>query len=376
MNSLPEKLAQKLARRKEQGAYRSLSDPAGLVDFTSNDYLGLAQAKELIPLAEKWLKSNHVQANGSTGSRLLSGNSALHEQLENYLSGKYQAKAALLFNSGYNANLALLGSLPQRGDLVLFDEQVHASIREGLQLCKARCLKFRHNDLEDLDRTYQRNRPQDGTVYLVTESIYSMDGSMPDLEAISKWSKAQQVYWILDEAHATGLYGDQGSGLGKGLDVFARLMTFGKAMGSHGAVVLGSEELKTYLINFGRSLIYTTSLPPHTLASIWAAHEYGALDKRVSDLQNRIHYFKTRMKALELTPYFLVSESPIQACIIPGNERVRQVSKQLQQAGFDVRPILSPTVEAGSERLRFCIHTFNTEEQMGQMLEYLATALS
>ena len=354
-------------------ALRDLRPQADLIDFTSNDYLGFARDEQLYQLADDWLASKGVRQNGSGGSRLLSGNTNLHTAVEQELSKWYASPAALLFNSGYAANLALMSAIPQRGDLVLYDESVHASIREGLQLCLAKTVRFAHNDLEDLNKVYQRNKQ--GTVYLVTESVYSMDGSYPDMQAMNAWVRSNQVRWILDEAHATGVKGPHGKGLGHELGVFASLMAFGKAMGCHGSVVLGSEELKDYLVNFGRSFIYTTSLPPHSLAAISVAHtELGRTDKR-AQLQQRVESFKTQVEELGLTQWFLPSDSAIQSCIAPGNKRVKTIARGMQEAGFDVRPILSPTVAEGSERLRFCIHAFNTEQEIKGVLTMLAQML-
>lgn len=370
MISLPDKLRSKLDDRAAANALRLLPPQSDLIDFTSNDYLGFARDQSLYHRADSWLASRGLRQNGSTGSRLLSGNLQLHTEVEEQLAGFYESPAALLFNSGYVANLALISCLPQRGDLVLYDQSVHASIREGLQLCQAKTIKFKHNDLSDLERALQRNRQ--GTVYLVTESVYSMDGSVPDMEGLNLWVQAHKVRWILDEAHASGVKGPEGRGLGHGLNVFARLVTFGKAMGCHGAAVLGSEELKAYLVNFARSLIYTTSLPPHALAAIAVVHQALQETAQIDKLQQQINYFKNTRGHLGLDALFLPSNTAIQSCVVEGNQRAKQTARALQEAGFDVRPILAPTVPKGSERLRFCIHAYNTKSEIDSVLKALS----
>jgi len=373
VNSLPKKLQEKLQARTDSNSFRQLINAEGLVDFTSNDYLGFAQDRILYKKADAWLFERSKQQNGAAGSRLLSGNLGIHLEVEQQLAGWYESPAALLYNSGYVANLALMSSLPQRGDLVLYDENVHASIREGLQLCQAKTVRFAHNDIEALDQAFQRNKQ--GSVYLITESVYSMDGSMPDLKSIDNWVTNNKALWILDEAHATGTQGEQGRGLGQSLNCFARLMTFGKAMGCHGAVVLGSDELRDYLINFSRSFIYTTSLPPHALAAIAVAHTEIATSNAIADLNQRLLYFKSKIEELGMSHRFLPSNTAIQSCIVRGNTLVKEVAATLRQEGFDVRPILSPTVEEGKERLRICIHTYNNKQEIDELLLALSQLL-
>lgn len=376
MNSFPEKLSKKLSDRQQDGSLRRLRLSSDLIDLYSNDYLGLAQSSILYHEADQWLAKRGHRRSGSTGSRLLSGNSDLHLELELGLEQFYKAEKAILFNSGFDANLGLLGSVPMRGDLVLMDELVHASIREGVRSGLARALKFRHNDLQHLQELFERNKPDDGHCYLVTESVFSMDGDSPDLLGLSNWCSEAGVRLIVDEAHAVGVFGPYGSGrvVENKLEdrVFARVVTFGKAFGCHGAAVLGSSDLINYLVNFAKPLIYSTSLPPHSVASVAVAHQVIKDDSMRTKLQGLINYFDEQVNQLELAGYFIPSRSAIRCAIIRGNDQVKKASLHLAKHGFDVRPILSPTVPLGTERLRFCLHTFNSAKEIEKALSLVA----
>lgn len=317
--------------------------------------------------------------NGATGSRLLSGNHPLYRALETELCEFHQSEAALVFNSGYDANIGFFSSVPQRGDVVFYDEYIHASIRDGIRMGHAKSCKFKHNDLEDLGGKCRRERGRnraDTEIYVVTESVFSMDGDVPDLKAFVELCERHNCHLVVDEAHALGVFGKRGEGLVQALGlqdgVFARLLTFGKGLGCHGAAMVGSENLKSYLVNFARSLIYTTGLPPHSIASVLAA--YGHLKGggvEVERLGYNISYFDRRLVDLDLKPMFVPGNSAVHCCLVPGNDRVRVMARSLQEKGFDVRPILSPTVPEGQERLRICLHSFNTEEEMDNLLNAL-----
>jgi 8-amino-7-oxononanoate synthase len=298
--------------------------------------------------------------------------------LEKFLVDYHKADAALVFNSGYDANVGFFSSVPQRGDIIFYDELVHASIRDGIQMSHAKAFKFAHNNLDDLFKVIERNRNRDGKgeMYVVTESVFSMDGDSPDLKSMAALCREFSSYLVVDEAHATGIFGhgrDKISELGLEEQVFARLITFGKAMGCHGAAILGSESLKQYLINFARSFIYTTALPPHTVASILGSYFYLQENNNAlsSQLFGNIDFFKKETQRLQISEHFVVSDSAIQCAIVPGNEHVKAIANQLKIAGFDVKPILSPTVNEGKERLRFCLHVFNKKEDISQVLTLL-----
>ncbi|PWL40138.1 8-amino-7-oxononanoate synthase [Flagellimonas aquimarina] len=385
MEKLPEKLQSKLSERLKNGSMRSLKQDGGLIDFSSNDYLGLARKKTILEAVETILKENDLKKNGATGSRLLTGNHILYKDLEHFLAVCHNSKSALVFNSGYDANVGFFSSVPQRVDVIFYDELVHASIRDGIKMSNAKNHKFKHNDLDNLKDKIEallpvESRNTESEIYVVTESVFSMDGDTPDLLALSDFCAKNGCHLIVDEAHATGIFGDGNDlvcQLGLEENIFARVITFGKALGSHGAAILGSAGLKTYLVNFARSLIYTTALSPHTVASVLASYQYlktSGKEDRLR-LKENIKYFKEQLQHLKLDTYFIESESAIHSLLIPGNEKIMQLSQNLQDGGFDVKPILSPTVKIGRERLRFCLHSYNTKEEISRALSIIRNLL-
>ncbi|SHE64789.1 8-amino-7-oxononanoate synthase [Arenibacter palladensis] len=369
----------KLTERQTNNALRKLPMPKGLIDFSSNDYLGLAQNGTIFKNAANILKKKGVIANGATGSRLLTGNNGLYGELEVVLASFFGSESALVFNSGYDANIGFFSAVPQRTDVIFYDELAHASIRDGIGMGLAQSYKFKHNQLEGLsgqmDRT--RERKPDSDIYVVTESVFSMDGDTPDLKALAELCISKGAYLVVDEAHAVGVFGSRGEGLLHELGlldkVFARIVTFGKAMGCHGAAVLGSDSLKSYLVNFARSFIYTTGMAPHSLATILAACEHLSISgEGKMQLMRNINFFKEQLRGHNLEAHFIPSDSAVHCCLVEGNEKVKNWSLQLQDKGFDVKPILSPTVPKGQERLRFCLHSFNTENEIKDVLLILA----
>jgi len=388
MPDLPKKLKSKLRARTVDNALRLLSDRTDLVDFSSNDYLGFSRFEAINDATLKLLPQAETYKNGATGSRLLSGNHSLYKKLETRLVEDFDSGSALVFNSGYDANIGFFSSIPQRGDIVFYDELIHASIRDGIKMGNAKSYKFNHNSLESLkDKIEQsvralpklRERTMDTTIYVVTESVFSMDGDSPDLKAFAEFCKDNRYYLVVDEAHAIGVYGKNGTGLIQGLrlenEVFARIITFGKALGVHGAAVLGSKSLTDYLINFSRSFIYTTALPPHSIALIIGAFGFQRSEngeERRIRLKKNIDFFKSQIKENGLGDRFLPSDSAIHCCLISGNVSVKSIAHQLQDSGFDVRPILSPTVPKDKERLRFCLHSYNSDKEIKECLSILA----
>lgn len=368
----PKKLHNKLIERKENQSLRQLDSFNDLIDFSSNDYLGFAKSEIIFNQVHQYLVDVKCAQNGATGSRLLSGNHSLYTEVEKQLCEWHQSEAALIFNSGYNANLGLFSCVPQRGDVILYDEYSHASIRDGIQLSNAKAYKFQHNNLEDLDRLLDRSSEINGQIYVVTESVFSMDGDSPNLGAMLQRSNKYNAHLVVDEAHAVGVFGfGLVQQLGLEAAVFARIVTFGKALGCHGAVVLASKQLIDYLINFSRPFIYTTGLSPHSLATIKIAYKQLAKTGTIEKTHQNIKYFKTEINKLKIVNSFILSKSAIQSCIIPGNQKVKSIANQIQNKGFDVKPILSPTVPKGEERLRFCLHSYNTPKQITEVLALL-----
>jgi len=365
MHAWQTNLRQKLEQHRQNGLLRALKpENTRLADFTSNDYLGLARSQTLAAQIYNKLGTLALPPNGATGSRLLSGNSDYARDVEQKLATLFKSESALIFNSGYSANLAVLSAIPQRHDTILFDELAHACIKDGARLSLAKHHSFRHNDLNDLELKLKR---AEGQVFIAVESIYSMDGDVCPLAELVQLAETYNAAVILDEAHSTGVEGIQGSGLSTALGLHERIairvFTFGKAMGIHGACVAGSTTLTDFLINYARPFIYTTALPPHSLVSIDCAFAY--LQQQGNDLQrilkDNIALFLAGVNTISNRT---LSASAIQTAIFPGNQQARHAAQTLQSQGFDVRPILSPTVPAGSERLRICLHTYNTRDEI------------
>jgi len=358
-------LNRKLQQRKESAAFRELRLKQGTIDFCSNDYLGIVTGNML----------NVVHANseeklhGSTGSRLISGNYPLIEEAEKMLADFHNAPAALIFNSGYDANIGLLGCIPQRNDTVLYDQLSHASIRDGVRLSHAFAFSFEHNDTDDLERLLQIAT---GNVFVITESVFSMDGDVAPLDEIAELCRSYNAMLIVDEAHATGVIGKKGEGLVQHLglenDCFARIHTFGKALGCHGAAIIGSGKLRNFLINFSRPFIYTTAMPASAIRAIMQSYAvFPAMEKERAHLFKLVKRFRDNTASLRLCK----SVTPIQGVIIPGNEEVKSAAQLVQEKNLDVRPILYPTVTRGRERLRIVLHSFNTEEQIDGLITIL-----
>ncbi|KAJ3380110.1 hypothetical protein HDU84_006165 [Entophlyctis sp. JEL0112] len=431
--------------RRAAGLVRTVRVPAqASVDFASNDYLGLARSRSLHaafvrrispdsdPDSHSSLHSLSVRCenqphgrniNGSSGSRLLTGASLLAERLEDRLAAFHHAEAALLFNSGYDANVGLFSVIAHPHSAVLYDSLIHASVHDGLK-CRRKLAvakPWNHNDLAHLESLVQievhriesSENPCAGIIVAV-EAVYSMDGDtapLRDLVRLKKQigSRAGGLHIVVDEAHSNGVFGDGGRGLvcelGFEQDVYARLVTFGKAVGAHGgdtsllfgigtqsknflhqnktkpkAAVLGSATFREYLVNYARPLIYSTAISPHSLAAIDTA--YTHLQKHAPALQKRLQaliaHYRTLVYSSRILPNdtrVIDSVTAIQGIIVPGNQQVTRLCEYLQGNGYDVRPIRSPTVEKGSERLRVCLHTHNTEEEIESLVRVIARGL-
>ncbi|MFB9844758.1 aminotransferase class I/II-fold pyridoxal phosphate-dependent enzyme [Mucilaginibacter ginsenosidivorans] len=369
MNPAEKFIKDKLDARRLDGSYRILKPENDLVDFCSNDYLGFARSAALKELIANELRENDIKSIGSTGSRLISGNSSYIENQEKEIAAFHNSESGLIYNSGYDANVGLFSSLPQKGDTIIMDELAHASIIDGARLSFANRYSFRHNDLASLEEKLKHAK---GNCYVVVESVYSMDGDTPPLKDISKLVEQYNAQLIVDEAHAVGLY-KRGLICELGLEdkVFARVITFGKALGCHGAIVLGGNLLREYLINFSRSFIYTTAASFHQFAAIKMAYKHLAnADNTIEQLNSNIRLLKKSLTA-GLKLQLIQSDSAVQCLIAGNNKKAKALAATLQAAGLDVRPILSPTVPKGSERLRICLHAFNTPGEITILAETL-----
>lgn len=353
-------LNRQLDERRSDNALRKLVIRDNMVDFSSNDYLGIKHQRMLQPFF------SGRESHGSAGSRLLSGNYKFIEETEQFISGFHRAETSLIFNSGYAANVGIVSSVPRRGDSIFFDQLCHASLRDGIRLSFADAFSFQHNDLNDLERKLMLRK---GNTFVVTESVFSMDGDLAPIADLVTLCEKYNAHLIVDEAHATGVIGEKGEGLVQHLrledKVFARVFTFGKALGCHGAAIVGSENLKIFLINFARPFIYTTALPEIAVRAILSSYqifpemheERKILARHIVRLQNSGLQFER-----------LNSQTPIQGLIFPGNRAVRKASQKLQEQNFDVRPILHPTVPKNRERLRINLHAFNTSEEIDNLI--------
>jgi 8-amino-7-oxononanoate synthase len=369
LESINRFISENLEYRKDNNSLRALRPENNLIDFCSNDYLGFAHSMEFRAMFESELKKYPFFHMGSGGSRLLAGNDTFTEKLEKDIAEFHKAESSLLFNSGYDANIGLFSSLPQRGDTIISDEYIHASIIDGIRLSHATRFVFRHNDLQSLE---QKIKLAKGRIFIVVESIYSMDGDEAPLNEISKIAKKFDAALIVDEAHATGIFGKAGRGivheLGLCDDVFARIITFGKGMGTHGAAVLGSDKLRTYLINFSRSFIYTTASSFISHLAIKVSYDFLKNYDHQTIIHERIEQFKKKINPeINLLP----SKSAIQIIVVPGNTRAREAAAKIQEAGFDVRAILSPSVAIGTERLRICLHNHNSINEIDNLCTIL-----
>jgi len=372
MNASTLFINERLQRRAAQGLLRKLPLQQSLTDFCSNDYLGFSRSESLKIMVFEALQIHQGMPLGATGSRLLTGNSVFAESLEADMAADHQVGAALLFNSGYTANLALFSCLPQKGDTILIDELIHSSVIDGCRLSFANRIKFKHNDLQSLEEKIKRAK---GNCYVAVESVYSMDGDLAPLIEIAALCKTYGALLIVDEAHAFGVFGNGLVHLaGLTRDVFAVVITFGKALGAHGAAVLGSQLLRNYLVNFARPFIYSTAMPFSNLLQLQTSFRFLEENAHLQqELQRKILLFN---QFFAPTSAIKILQSPIQAIILPGDKKVRAVSRDLAEEGLAVYPILSPTVPKGKERLRICLHVFNTDQDIEKLCFTLLKAIN
>ncbi|MBX3101991.1 MAG: aminotransferase class I/II-fold pyridoxal phosphate-dependent enzyme [Bacteroidetes bacterium] len=366
-------LNDRLAALRQAGLYRQLEPPLPGADFYSNDYLGLARDPALHSRLVERIRREPLL--GAKGSRLIGGNSPLAEEVEQDIARFHRAEAALLFGSGYLANIGLFAALTTRQDTILYDAAIHASMRDGIRLSLAHAHSFRHNDLEDLRQKLTHAR---GNVLIATEGLFSMDGDQAPLAALADLCAQSGARLVVDEAHSGGILGPEGAGLAAAPAIapycLARIYTFGKALGYHGAGIVGSRLLRETLVNLARSFIYTTALPPHSLLAIQEVYRHlPDLSTARAQLQQQIARLQEGLAARGI-PY-LGGEGPIFAIPIPGNTAVQAVSAQLLPEAR-VKAIRSPTVPPGTERLRICLHSCNTEAEIAALLNRLGSILT
>ncbi|MBW1657841.1 aminotransferase class I/II-fold pyridoxal phosphate-dependent enzyme [Flavobacterium quisquiliarum] len=371
---LPENLNQKLENCKRSNTFRKLPVFNNLVDFSSDDYIGFSKAEIIFRQVHVYLVENEIFQNGATGSRLISGNHSLYQITEDFIADFHSAEMALIVNSDYDAKVGFFEALMQENDVVLYDELCHALIREGIEMSKAISFKFIHNDIEDLEQLILRF--PNSNVYIVVESVFSLDGDSPNLEEWIMLSEKYNCYFIVDESFALGVFGEKGEGLIQYLQlhnhVFARIISFGKGLGCYGSVILGSLELKEYLVNFSENLMESAALSPHSVATILMAYQQLKIENEaIRKLRENVVFFNQQKNLLGLKPMFVHSKSAIHAAIVPGYENIKQLSEELQNKGYDVQSILPPLVPEGQERLRLCLHSYNSQEEINRVLELI-----
>ncbi len=303
----------------------------------------------------------------------MSGNSDLLTELEQKIAKHHGGDAALLFSSGYCANLGLMSIFTRDEFEIYYDEFVHASVRDGIRLSGARSKPFRHNDLRHLKTRLESSQKHP---VVVVESIYSMSGQSASLQKIAELCDTYQALLIVDEAHAAGLVGRHGAGLVYDLGltdkVFARTITYGKAFGCFGASIVGSHLLKEFLVNYARSVIYSTSLPPISASAISKSYDLISLETTtaVQDLWDHIQYFKDRVQRLKLDHVIHTNDHPIQNLFLPLPQLV-EIEWKLRLLGFETKSMRSPTVKRGTERIRLVLHAFNERKQMDELLHHI-----
>ena len=363
-----------LEQRKENNLYRKLQNTNNLIDLSSNDYLGLSRSAFIRQQVELDYRNYQFHKSGATGSRLLNGNSALFEEVEALLAKTHHAEAALLFNSGFDANVGLISTLIRPNDAIFYDELVHASIYQGMKLSGAKLIPFKHNNYIDLEEQLKTIKGFE-VGFIITESLFSMEGDKADLRKLAEFASAYKMELVIDEAHATGLFGSKGSGLCNEAGIedkcLARIYTFGKAIGSHGAVVVGNLKLKEYLINFSKNFIYSTALETHNLLCV--KHTYFYLQNNINQLDSLFKlnkYFIERAKELK-DKFEVCGEGPIFGILVSGNKLCKDLAAYLQKYNLDVRAILSPTVPKGKERLRIILHSYNQPAEIDRLFALL-----
>ncbi|MBX2844277.1 MAG: 8-amino-7-oxononanoate synthase [Flammeovirgaceae bacterium] len=359
----------KLDELKATGNFRILPEQpdSALLNLSSNDYLGLSEDENLYHEFLDSLSKKRLSFTASS-SRLLSGNSVEYGQLENLIASTYEKESCLLYNSGYHANVGIISALAGKNDLIVSDKFIHASLIDGVRLSKAQVMRYRHLDHDHLENILASHRDEYDQVFILSESIFSMDGDLADLEKLVELKQKFNCFLYLDEAHAVGAVGQMGLGLAETSGLISEIDfivgTFGKALASVGAFVCCKKLFKDYLVNHSRTLIYTTALPPVNLA--WSKFIF----ERLPDFQS------LRKGLKNLSDQFArqlgqIPQSHIIPFIIGANEATIAQSKSLKANGFHVLPIRYPTVLQGTARLRFSLNAKMTKEQLQPIIKLL-----
>lgn len=342
-----------------------------MFNLSSNDYMGIGANTQLWQRFLQREKNENDFGGGSCSSRLLTGNHPAYRSLEQKLAAWYGNESALVFDSGYHANIGILPALTTSKDLIVADKLIHASLIDGIRLSSAGHVRFRHNDMKHLESILQKRRNEYEQVIIVTESVFSMDGDLADLVKLTELKEKYNCMLYVDEAHAVGIRGEKGLGLAEESDVLPKIDflvgTFGKAVASQGAFVVCNTVFKEYLVNTMRSLIFSTALPPVSVR--WTEYAMTFLIEqneervRLSSVSNRLR------ESFIAAGLETAGESHIVPLIVRDNSKAARLSDHLCENGFFVLPIRPPTVPAGSERLRFSLTTGITENQIDQITQ-------
>ncbi len=362
------KIRQFLEEREEENLLRGLAEVfpgkearirvegREFINFSSNDYLGLSKHPLLAEAAKEALEMGV----GSGASRLMTGSTNIHHELEEKVAHFKEKPAALVFNSGYQANIGIISALCGKDDVVFFDKLSHASIVDGVRLSGAAFFRFRHNDTDHLESLLRKERENYHSAMIITETVFSMDGDIAPVEEIVRLKKEHECLLMLDEAHATGIFGEKGAGLteetGTAEDVDIIMGTFSKALGSFGAYAATSAEVRDFLVNACRSFIYSTALPPSVIAANIAVLDIAQHEsyRRRTLLLNADH-LRSKLKE---EGFDVKGNSQIVPVILGGNEQAVRASESLKEKGYWVMPVKPPTVPKGEARLRISL-TFN-----------------
>ena len=360
--------------RLPDGKLLLLGDPASpFLDFSSNDYLALSSHPEVIEHSRCYLAES---GSGAGAARLMSGDLSIYHELEEEVARLKNQEAALLFGSGYMANCGIIPALADRGDVIFSDRLNHASIYDGCRLSRARLVRFHHNDLNHLEDLLQKQRGKNSAL-IVVESLYSMDGDRCPLKDLVQLKEKYGCRLMVDEAHATGVFGNSGGGLIEEENVADRvdiaMGTFGKALGSYGAYVAGSKEMVDYLINRARSFIYSTGLPPAVIgASLAAVKLVRSQPQLRRQLFEKVQSFKEKLSEGGI---HIIGSSQIVPVVIGDSGHAMGIAKSLRSQGIYATAVRPPTVPEKTARLRFSITNHLQEKDLKQAASLLINTL-
>lgn len=357
-----------VAYEPERTVFLKINDHV-LCNFSGNDYLGLSKHPAVIQRAEKYAEAYGA---GSAASRLISGTYSIHTRLENRLASTFGHEAAMVFNSGFQANSTIISTIADRHTLILADKLSHNSLLQGSLSSRASFRRYDHNNISDLERHLEQASEEEySQIMVITESLFSMDGDRSDLAAISDLTDRYDAWFFVDDAHAMGVWGESGRGLAYGVNGIDMVLgTCGKAFGSFGAFLLCSEKMKDYLVNFCPGFIYTTALPPAVIGSIEASLELiPTMNTERKRLHRNIDYVRGQLHDIGFETGD--SDTQIIPIMIVNGKKALELADYLYTKGFLATAIRPPTVPEGSARIRITLSSAHTKKQIDQFLNAL-----